>query len=213
MTPLQKADNTAGTEEVNAKNEKVKRIPYHFGEKLRHAREHKGYTLKVVAMRAGVSESLVSQIERNHVSPAIDTLLALADVLDLNLEYLFEEYRKEKPVHIIRADERPSSEEEDILYEELANPETSETENTIESYVLKIPAGSHTHRGSYGHIGREIGIITKGRARLIYESNEYILEEGDSVAFSASASHRLENDGDTDLEAIWIVTPAQRFIR
>lgn len=215
MTPLQKAENSAETEELHAKDEKSKRIPYHFGEKLRHAREHKGYTLKVVAMRAGVSESLVSQIERNHVSPAIDTLLALADVLDLNLEYLFEEYRKEKQVHIIRADERPMMEEEDVVYEELASPETAENESTIESYILKIPVGSYTHKGSYGHghLGREIGFITKGRARLIYDGKEYILEEGDSVSFSAGASHRLVNDGSTVLEAIWMVTPAQRFIK
>ena len=52
------------------KNETQKKIPYHFGEKLRQVRERKGYTLKVVASRAGVSESLVSQIERNKVSPA-----------------------------------------------------------------------------------------------------------------------------------------------
>ena len=43
------------------------------------------------SLAAGVSESLVSQIERNRVSPAIDTLLALADALDIDLEYLFEE--------------------------------------------------------------------------------------------------------------------------
>ena len=73
-------------------NSQEKRVPYHFGEKLRSVRERKGYTLKVVATKAGVSESLVSQIERNRVSPAIDTLLALADVLDINLEFLFEEY-------------------------------------------------------------------------------------------------------------------------
>ncbi|MBO7135339.1 MAG: helix-turn-helix transcriptional regulator, partial [Spirochaetaceae bacterium] len=66
--------------------------PFRFGEKLRQVREKKGLTLKVVAQQAGVSESLVSQIERNKVSPAIDTLLALADVLDISLEYLFEEY-------------------------------------------------------------------------------------------------------------------------
>lgn len=213
MTPLQKAEKTAGTEEMNAKDEKAKRIPYHFGEKLRHAREHKGYTLKVVAMRAGVSESLVSQIERNHVSPAIDTLLALADVLDLNLEYLFEEYRKEKPVHIIRSDERPVMEEEESIYEELAGHSSSGNESTIESYILKIPAGSHTHRGSYGHLGREIGIVLKGQATLIYEGRNYVLNEGDSVSFAANASHTLENSGNTDLEAIWFVTPAQRFIK
>ena len=36
-----------------------KKAPYHFGEKLKLVRERKGYTLKVVAQRAGVSESLV----------------------------------------------------------------------------------------------------------------------------------------------------------
>ncbi|MCR4952925.1 MAG: helix-turn-helix domain-containing protein [Treponema sp.] len=213
MTPSQRAEKSPEQNEINAKEEKTKRIPYHFGEKLRHAREHKGYTLKVVAMRAGVSESLVSQIERNHVSPAIDTLLALADVLDLNLEYLFEEYRKEKPVHIIRADERPVMAEEDTTYEELAGHSSSGNESTIESYIVKIPAGSQTHRGSYGHLGREIGIVLKGQATLIYEGNEYILNEGDSVSFAANASHTLENCSDTDLEAIWFVTPAQRFIK
>ena len=91
MTHSQKVDSTDIKSETD--DTKSKRVPYHFGEKLRQVREHKGYTLKIVAQRAGVSESLVSQIERNHVSPAIDTLLALADVLDINLEFLFEEYR------------------------------------------------------------------------------------------------------------------------
>ena len=189
----------------------TKKVPYHFGEKLRLVREHKGYTLKVVAQKAGVSESLVSQIERNHVSPAIDTLLALADVLDINLEYLFEEYRKERPVRIVRYNERPTINEDDIRYEELSKPDRSDT-NSIESYVLKIPVGSHTHHGSYGHTGREVGIIIKGTAKFIYENKEYILEAGDSVSFSAGAPHMVENAGDSELEAIWINTPAQRFI-
>lgn len=189
----------------------TKKVPYHFGEKLRLVREHKGYTLKVVAQKAGVSESLVSQIERNHVSPAIDTLLALADVLDINLEYLFEEYRKERPVRIVRSNERPSIVEDDIRYEELSKPDRSDT-NSIESYVLKVPVGSHTHHGSYGHTGREVGIIIKGKAKFIYENKEYILEAGDSVSFSAGAPHMVENAGDEELEAIWINTPAQRFL-
>ena len=78
------------------------KVPFHFGEKLRAVRERKGYTLKVVAQAAGVSESLVSQIERNRVSPAIDTLLSLADALEIDLDYIFEEYRRERPVRVIR---------------------------------------------------------------------------------------------------------------
>lgn len=195
----------------NPEEGNVKKRPYHFGEKLRQVREHKGYTLKVVAQRAGVSESLVSQIERNHVSPAIDTLLALADVLDINLEYLFEEYRKDRPVQIIRAGERPSLQEEDILYEGLAKQTSSES--SVEAYMLTIPAGSHTHHGSYGgHLGREIGFILSGKAKLTYDDKVYELNEGDSLSFSAGSSHSIENIGETDLKAVWIVTPAQRFI-
>ena len=198
MMPSQKSDD-----------DKSKRNSYHFGEKLRKVREDKKYTLKVVAQRAGVSESLVSQIERNHVSPAIDTLLALADVLDINLEYLFEEYRRERPVQIIRADERPSMQEDDITYEGLAKQANSET--SVEAYIIKIPAGSHTHRGSYGHLGREIGYVIKGKAQVIYNGSKYELNEGDCVTFSAGSSHSVENIGNTDLEAVWVVTPAQRF--
>src|SRR5574344_1955771 len=161
---------------------KEKRVPYRFGEKLRTVRERKGYTLKVVAQRAGVSESLVSQIERNRVSTAIDTLLLLADVLYINLEFLFEEYRRERPVQVIRSDERRTLAEDEVIYEELARPEESDGQHAFESYVIKIPAGSHTHRGSYGHLGRELGIITKGTALLKYEKKEYTLNVGDSVS-------------------------------
>ena len=205
MTPSQN-----NTEEETATHSK--KVPYHFGEKLRQVREHKGYTLKVVAQQAGVSESLVSQIERNHVSPAIDTLLALADVLDINLEFLFEEYRKERPVKIIRSNERPTLAEEEIIYEEISKPDDVDKQNSFESYMIKVPAHSHTHRGSYGHIGKEMGFILHGKAKLTYENKEYVLEEGDSATFSSGVPHILENIGDDELSAIWIVTPAQRFV-
>lgn len=216
MIHLRKTDTDSQSETTNEIPEKqedeikTKKRPYHFGEKLRQVREHKGYTLKVVAQQAGVSESLVSQIERNHVSPAIDTLLALADVLDINLEYLFEEYKRNRPVEIIRSHERPSLHEDKIIFEGLAKQSGSDP--SIEAYIMKIPAGSQTRRGSYGHLGREIGYITKGRALLIYGNQEFILEEGDSVSFSAGASHIVQNIGDIDMEAIWVVTPAQRFV-
>ena len=50
--------------------------------------------MKEVAEKAGVSESLVSQIERNKISPAIDTLLKIIDVLEIDLEYIFSDYKR-----------------------------------------------------------------------------------------------------------------------
>ncbi|HPX26320.1 MAG TPA: helix-turn-helix transcriptional regulator, partial [Treponemataceae bacterium] len=106
-----------------------KREPYRFGEKLRAVRERKGLTLKTVANQAGVSESLVSQIERNKVSPAIDTLLNLADVLDINLEFLFEEYRKDHPVKVIRCGDRRKIKDDEVIYEEVAKAQEKDEKN------------------------------------------------------------------------------------
>ena len=189
-----------------------KKRTYHFGEKIRAVREKKHLTLKMVAQQAGVSESLVSQIERNRVSPAIDTLLSLATVLDINLEYLFEEYNRRRPVSIIRGEERRVLHEDDVRYEEIARPMEEDGGHSIESYLLTIPAGSRTHRGSYGHLGRELGYILQGSARLHYENRTYDLAAGDSVNFSAEVPHTLENTGTTPLSAVWVVSPAQRFV-
>ncbi len=185
---------------------------YHFGEKIRAVREKKHLTLKTVAQQAGVSESLISQIERNRVSPAIDTLLSLANVLDLNLEYLFEEYNQRRPVSVVHAGERRTIHEEEIVYEEVSKPHEKDGQNSIESYIITIPVGGKTHRGHYGHLGRELGIILEGKGSLIYQNSEYELEQGDSISFSASAPHTLENKGQQQLKALWILTPAQRFV-
>lgn len=187
------------------------RTPFRFGEKLRTVRERKGYTLKVVALAAGVSESLVSQIERNRVSPAIDTLLALADALEIDLEYLFEEYRRERPVKLIKADERRQLDENGIKYEEVARPIEGDGAHAIEAYYITLPPGAETRRGSYGHLGREFGIVTEGSAELHYETKVYKLEKGDSISYSATAPHTLVNSGSEQLRALWVVTPPQRF--
>ena len=189
-----------------------KKVPYHFGEKLRSVREKKHLTLRMVAQSAGVSESLVSQIERNRVSPAIDTLLSLANVLDINLEYLFEEYTRTRPVQIIRSGERRTMNEDEVIYEEVSQPSEKDGQNSIESYYITIPVGSRTHRGNYGHLGKEMGLILEGQAKLHYQNKEYILKEGDSVTYSAGAPHTLENYGDKPLKALWVVSPAQSFI-
>lgn len=199
---------TASQDEQKNAREKA---PYHFGEKLKMARERKGYTLKVVAQRAGVSESLVSQIERNRVSPAIDTLLSLAEVLDINLEFLFEEYRKKRPVEIIRAGERRRVDEDGIVYEEIVHPNSDDGTHTMESYLVTIPPRSQTHKGSYGHIGRETGFVLSGQGELHYEKSVYQIKAGDGISFSAGAPHVLVNNGSEPLTAIWTVTPSQRF--
>ena len=74
---------------------------------------------------------------------------------------------------------------------------------------MKRPSVTHTK--SENEAAAVPGL--QGKAKLTYEGREYFLDEGDSVTFSAAVPHHLENIGDTELKAIWTVTPAQRFVK
>ncbi len=180
---------------------------YWFGEKIRTIRERKGFTLKDVAEKAGVSESLVSQIERNRVSPAIDTLLSLADVLDLDLEYLFSDYRKERLVRITRKNERETFTRPGVLYERLAQLESSKHQDGIESYYITIDAGQQSKSKEYGHPGWELGIVIDGTAELTIGNQRYELVPGDSISFRSDAPHVVSNPGTSPLKILWVITP------
>lgn len=178
-----------------------------FGEKIRQIREKKSLTMKEVAEKAGVSESLISQIERNKVSPALDTLLAIVDVLDIDLEYLFSAFKRERAVKLVRKAERRKISTPKALYERLSQAGEPGDAHCIEAYVLELPVGGETGSQEYGHVGKELGLITQGRANFSIGSKTYELEEGDSISFPSDLPHLLQNTGKNALKAFWVITP------
>ena len=184
-------------------------MKYQIGERLRAVREKKGLTLKQVAAAVGVTESQISQIERNKVAPAVDTLLDIAGFLNLDLDYLFADFRRAHPVHIIKAGERPRFEDQGTVYELLSQSE--EGEQGIEAYLLEIAPNSRHGSPSYGHVGKEMGVILEGEAELTCGGRIYGLGKGDSVSFSSDVPHILKNAGSEPLRAFWVVTPPKGF--
>ncbi len=187
-------------------------MKYKFGEKIREIRERKKITLREVAQKAGFSESLISQIERNKVSPAIDTLLKIADILDIDLDYLFSDFKKERAVNLVRAGERNKIILQGIVYEQLSHTSASDEEHAIEAYYLEIKPGGAKGSYEYGHKGKELGTIIEGSGEFKIGNKSYILNKGDSISFSADVPHILSNTGDIDLRAFWITTPPKKFI-
>jgi transcriptional regulator with XRE-family HTH domain len=190
-----------------------KNMKYKFGEKLRAVRERRGYTLKDVAKRASVSESLVSQIERNKVSPSVDTLLLIADVLDIDYEYLFDDYRQKRLVSIVKASERDSIRRNKVTIHQLSFTNELSEDPAIEAFLLEIEEAGETGDGEYGHAGREFGIILEGQAELMYGDETYELDKGDSISFPSNIPHLIKNTGNHVLTAIWVVTPPRKLFR
>jgi transcriptional regulator with XRE-family HTH domain len=178
-----------------------------LGEKIRRVREQKRLTLKELSQRAGVSESLISQIETGKVSPSIDTLLSLAGCLEVDLEYLFSDYKRTKKAIVLRKRERSRMRRGGVSYEQLSLLAEEENRHAVEAVLLEIAPGKQQGSRDYGHEGRELGIILEGGGELTYGKDTYSLGEGDSINFASSIPHVLRNTGKRPLKAIWIITP------
>ncbi len=186
-------------------------IQYCFGDKLREVRERRGLTLKSVAGKAHVSESLVSQIERNRVSPSIDTLLHLAEILEIDPDYLFRDLRKSKRVDLVRKEEGRSISTPQVTYRQLSGMPDRSEEYSVEAFLMDIEEGCEKGSQEYGHRGREFGYILKGKGKLSYGADSYDLREGDSIAFASDTPHVLVNTGKGPLRALWVITPARNI--
>jgi transcriptional regulator with XRE-family HTH domain len=187
-------------------------MKYQFGEKIREVRGRKRMTIREVAVQAGVSESLISQIETNRISPAIDTLLKITDILDIDPDFIFRDFKKDRPVNLVRANEKKRAVIGGVAYEQLSHTLSSSEEHAIEAYFLEIPPGGKSGNDEYGHVGKELGVIIKGRGECTIGKRVIVLKKGDSISFSADVPHQLRNIGQGPLQAFWIITPPKRLL-
>lgn len=64
---------------------------------LREEREKRGLSMNVVAQRSGLSQSIVSLVERDLRNPTLDTLLRIAEAIEVDLGEILMRARKELP--------------------------------------------------------------------------------------------------------------------
>ncbi len=186
-------------------------MDFQIGHKLRAVRKRRKLTLREVATRAGVSESLVSQIERDKVSPAIDTLLRIADILDIDMDYLFSDLKKSKQVMVVRAHERHQIIKDGVSYEQLSRTPEEQEEYGIEAYYMQISPGHESGSDLYGHKGKELGTIISGQGEFTIGNQTLRLAAGDSISFASDVPHVLKNTGHEPLRAYWTITPPKMF--
>ncbi|MBN2035841.1 MAG: cupin domain-containing protein [Chitinispirillaceae bacterium] len=184
---------------------KLKSVLPELGRILRLLRENSSRTLDTVATTAGISISMLSQIERGVVSPSIDTLCMVCRALDGDIAGLFSRLAPASPVRIHKAHERLTMKQEGVCYEQLMT--STRPAVPFEMFLLRVEQGRSTMMSGSGHEGTEMGYVMKGRARLIVGNEEYTVSEGDSICFDAHLPHRLYNTGKREFLAIWSISP------
>src|ERR1700751_4852007 len=79
---------------------------YSIGEKLRTLRLRKSMGLVELGKHSGLSAALLSKLERGKLFPTLPTLLRIALVFSVGLEYFFTDERKRRVVALVRKKDR-----------------------------------------------------------------------------------------------------------
>ncbi|MEO7192383.1 MAG: cupin domain-containing protein [Vicinamibacterales bacterium] len=182
---------------------------YAIGEKIRALRLKKKMGLVELGQHAGLSPALLSKIERDLLFPTLPTLLKIALVFSVGLEYFFSGPREAPVVAVVRKTDRLRFPEREgavgaFHFESLDFPAT---ERRFNSYYAEFTASEPTTLRRHQHGGAEFIYVLRGTLVLHVAEDEYRMGQGDSVYFDPHVPHAYQRGGARPCHALVVTTP------
>ena len=175
-----------------------------LGPRIRSLRQARRVTLRELAERAGVTESFLSQVEREVTSPSIASVQRIARALDLGIAELFID---EPPLGRVvrRADRRRIAYNGFNAVDEFL---TAGRDGRLQVILTTLEPGGGTGDEAYTHESdEEVVIILEGSLELWVGEEHHFLSVGDSITYSSRQPHRNRNPGPSRAVVLFCATP------
>ena len=91
---------------MDKQNIKIEQIVARLGEKIKAIRIEKGWSLKDLSHRSGISAAAIHKIESNGIIPTITTMMKISDALGKKISNFVEEDLEDKDVYLTKSDKR-----------------------------------------------------------------------------------------------------------
>jgi transcriptional regulator with XRE-family HTH domain len=165
-----------------------------IGRVARRIRDELGLTLANVAQQAHISQGMLSRLETGRVSPSLETIVALAEVLGIHPALLLQDMGSTEEV----AQHTPAGQGLEVVrrgtrhrhaYQLLAAPRGPRKE--FEPFFVTLTDKSEVFPG-FQHSGTEFIYILSGEMRYRHGKESYLLKEGDSLTFRGDIAHGPE---------------------
>lgn len=178
-----------------------------IGFQVRQLRRKRSLTATELADRAGVSKSMISQVEHGNANPSIETVRSIAAALEVPVFTLFLDPDGEAEGHgtLVRKDERitllvPGS---DAVRELL----TPDLDRAMALGIGRIPPGASSSPVPTTHRGEECVFVLTGTIVIDLQDESYTLNAGDALYFDARLPHVCRNVGDTEAQFLSAIAP------
>jgi transcriptional regulator with XRE-family HTH domain len=183
---------------------------YSIGEKIHALRRRKKMGLVELGRHTGLSAAMLSKVERGKLFPTLPTLLRIALVFSVGLEYFFSDDKKRHIVSIVRRAERkrfPESPDGRDISFHFESLDFAAVERKLSAYHAEfeplLPGKARLHQ----HGGVEFLSVLGGKLELHIVSDDHILESGDSIYFDSSLPHSYRRVSQKPCTAIVVTVP------
>ncbi|HET6180849.1 MAG TPA: cupin domain-containing protein [Candidatus Sulfotelmatobacter sp.] len=183
---------------------------YSIGEKLRTLRLRKSMGLVELGKHTGLSAALLSKLERGKLFPTLPTLLRIAMVFGVGLDYFFTDERKRRIVGVVRHDERvrfperPGAQDVQYFFECL---DYRATERKLSAFLADFQELPPEKIKPHLHAGVEFLYVMKGSLAVKIGSDEYVLEAEDAMYFDAAVPHSYRRRGAKPCTGVIVTVP------
>lgn len=183
--------------------------PYEVAEKLRALRLRKKMGLVELGRHTGLSPAMLSKLERGRLVPTLPTLLRIAMVFSVGLDYFFTDERRRHAVAVVRREERmrfperPGQSDISYFFESL---DFKANERRLNAYVAEFQTIAPEKQKPHTHPGAELLLMLQGRAVVRIGGEEHELREGDAVYFDSVVPHTYRKAGKGPSRAVVVTS-------
>jgi transcriptional regulator with XRE-family HTH domain len=177
-----------------------------LGARIKGLRAERGLQQRQLAEKAGMTPSMVSQIEAGRLTPSLPTLGKLAAALGVPIASLFEPTPHGR-LHVSRKREYPvvsfdgTTEKWHVLGAGLFQGKIRAVVSTLGPRAK----GAKTDKVVIGPGQMKLFYVLEGKVALQYNGSSHHLEAGDSAYLDGGTPHGWENLGPKSAKALWVI--------
>jgi quercetin dioxygenase-like cupin family protein len=182
---------------------------YSIGPKVRALRLKKKMGLVELGRHTGISPAMLSKVERGQLFPTLPTLLRIALVFSVGLDFFFAGARQKPVVGVVRrADrirfrDRPDADNSAYEFESL---DFTAVERRLNAFLAEFADLPPDPVPSHQHAGGEFIYTLRGTLRVTIEGEEHTIAAGDSIYFDSGVPHSYRRVGTRACSAIVVTT-------
>lgn len=179
--------------------------PPRVGATLQALRQSQGLSLDELSRRAGVSKSMLSQIERNQANPTVAVVWRLANALRVELSELLSGERAAPPaIETVAAHSTPSLASPDGLCTlRILGP--IDLAGQFEWYELSVQPGGALESSAHEPGSREHLSVLTGRLEVSAGEISRELKTGETARYAVDGPHAIRNTGTEPATALLVV--------